>query len=154
MGSQTVNFALFIAFCSIYPNVEIFFTFKAKWIAAIFLGITSLQFLAGHALVALLVFWATCLAAFLFIKYLRGHIRLGFSLRDFFRHRRSQRSLRPLPKPRPGPDERPPAPRNDVIESIDPLLDKISKHGIGSLTPREREKLEQARAELLKKPSS
>ena len=43
--------------------------------------------------------------------------------------------------------------QDDVIESIDPLLDKISKHGLASLTAREREKLERARAALLKKPS-
>jgi hypothetical protein len=151
-GSQTVNFAVFIAFCAIYPNVEIFFTFKAKWIAAVILGIDSLQLLAGHDTVDLLVFWATCLAAFLFIKYLRGHIR--FSLRDFLSQRRSRRNLRSLPTPRPTILSKPPTPRDDVIESIDPLLDKIAKHGIGSLTPREREQLEQARAELLKKPAS
>jgi len=151
-GSQTVNFAVFIAFCSIYPNVEIFFTFKAKWIAAVFLGIVSLQLLAGHALVELLVFWATSLAAFLFIKYLRGQIQVP--LRDYFRQRRSRRSLRSVPGPRPAPQKKLPAPRDDVIESIDPLLDKIARHGIGSLTAREREKLEQARAELLKKPSA
>jgi len=152
MGSQTVDFALFIAFCTIYPNVEIFFTLKAKWIAAILLGINSLQLLAGHAVIALLVFWGTCLAAFLFIKYLRGHI--SFSLRDFFRNRRSRRSLHSLPKPRPDLLVKPPSPRDGVIESIDPLLDKIAKHGIASLTPRERERLEEARAELLKKPAS
>ncbi len=153
-GSWNVNFAVFIAFCSIYPNVEIFFSFKAKWIAAIFLGINSLQLLAGHAFVILLVFWATCLAAFLFIKYLRGHIRFGFSLRDYLRQRRSRRNLRPLPKPRAAAQGRPSTPSDNVIESIDPLLDKIAKHGIGSLTAREREALEQARAELLKKPAS
>jgi membrane associated rhomboid family serine protease len=151
-GSGTVNFALFIAFCTIYPNVEIFFTIKAKWIAAVILGINSLQFLAARAVVELTVFWATCLAAFLFIKYLRGQIQ--FSLRDYLRQRRSRRSLRAVPSPGPAPRKRPPAPRDDVIESIDPLLDKIAKHGLASLTPREREKLEQARAELLKKPSS
>jgi membrane associated rhomboid family serine protease len=154
IGSQTVNFALFIAFCSIYPNVEIFFTLKAKWIAAVLLGISSLQLLAGHEIVRLLVFWATCLTAFLFIKYLRGHIRFRFSLREYLRRRRSRRNLRPLPRPRPVSTGRPPAPREDVLESIDPLLDKIAKHGIASLTEREREKLEQARAELLKKPLS
>jgi len=153
-GSWDVNFAVFIAFCSIYPNVEIFFSVKAKWIAAIFLGINSLQLLAGHAFALLLVFWATSLAAFLFIKYLRGHIRFRFSLRDTLRHWRSRRNLRPLPKPRPAPQGKPPTPHDEVIESIDPLLDKIAKHGIGSLTAREREKLEQARAELLKKPLS
>ena len=150
-GSQTVNFAVFIAFCTIYPNVEIFFTFKAKWIAAVFLGIVSLQLLAGHAIVELLVFWATCLAAFLFIKYLRGHLQ--FSLRGYFRERRSRRNLRSVPNPPAVPQKKPVAPRDEVIESIDPLLDKIARHGIGSLTAREREKLEQARAELLKKQS-
>jgi len=150
-GSGTVNFALFIAFCTIYPNVEIFFTFKAKWIAAVILGINSLQLLVVHAVVDLAVFWATCLAAFLFIRYLRGQFQ--FSLRDYFRQRRSRRSLHSVPAPRPPPRAKPTAPRDNVIESIDPLLDKIAKHGIASLTPREREKLEQARAELLKKSS-
>jgi len=151
-GSQTVNFAVFIAFCAIYPNVDIFFTLKAKWIAAVIVGIDSLQLLAAHAIVQLLIFWATCMAAFLFIKYLRGHIRFRFSLGDYLRRRRSRRSLRPLPRPGPTLQGKPPTLRDNVIESIDPLLDKIAKHGIGSLTPREREKLEQAREELLRKP--
>jgi hypothetical protein len=37
----------------------------------------------------------------------------------------------------------------DLHESIDPLLEKISKHGIGSLTKGERQRLEQAREALL-----
>ncbi|MGA3170307.1 MAG: DUF6576 domain-containing protein [Chthoniobacteraceae bacterium] len=148
-GSGTVNFALFIAFCAIYPDAEIFFTFKAKWIAAVILGVNSLIFLQGHAWVDLTIFWATCLAAFLFIKYLRG--QLQFSLRNYFRLRRSRQALRPLPPPRPLAQRKLPPPGEDVIESIDPLLDKIAKHGIASLTPTEREKLEQAREALLKK---
>jgi membrane associated rhomboid family serine protease len=152
-GSQTVDFAVFIAFATIYPNVEIFFTFKAKWIAAILIAVLSLQELAGHATVDLLLFWAACLAAFLFIKYLRGHIQFSL-VGDYLRQRRSRRSLRPLPTPRPAIQGKPVTARDEVIESIDPLLDKIAKHGIASLTPREREKLEQARAELLKKPAS
>jgi membrane associated rhomboid family serine protease len=150
-GSGTADFAVFIAFCAIYPNVEIFFTFKAKWIAAVILGINSLMYLEHHMMVELLVFWATSLAAFLFIKYLRGQFQFSFG--NYFRERRSRRSLRAVPGPRPLPQKKPSAPRDDVIESIDPLLDKIAKHGIGSLTPREREKLEQAREALLKKPS-
>jgi len=152
-GSQTVDFAVFIAFATIYPNAEIFFTLKAKWIAVVIVGIDSLQLLGANAIAELLIFWAACLAAFLFIKYLRGHIRFSFrfSLRDYFRQRRSRRSLRSVPNPRPIPAGKPAAPRDDVIESIDPLLDKIAKHGLASLTAREREKLEQARAELLKK---
>jgi hypothetical protein len=37
------------------------------------------------------------------------------------------------------------------VDEIDPILEKISRQGIGSLTPRERERLEQARAHLLAK---
>ena len=37
------------------------------------------------------------------------------------------------------------------IESIDPLLDKISKSGINSLTASERRTLDRARNQLLKK---
>ena len=39
----------------------------------------------------------------------------------------------------------------DVHESIDPLLDKISKHGLASLTHSERATLERARVSLLRK---
>jgi len=154
-GSGTANFAVFIAFCTIYPNVEIFFTFKAKWIAAVILGINTLIYLEHHAIIELVVFLATSLGAFLFIKFLRGQIESPFrALREHFRQRRSRRALRPLPRPAAPPRGKPATPRDDVIESIDPLLDKIATHGIGSLTPRERERLEAAREELLKKPSN
>jgi hypothetical protein len=39
---------------------------------------------------------------------------------------------------------------DDVYESIDPILDKIAKSGIGSLTPSERRMLDRARNRLLK----
>jgi hypothetical protein len=150
-GSFSPDFAVFVAFTAIYPDVEIFFTFKAKWVAAILIGIYSLQFIYFNDVVDLLLFWATCAAAYGFVKYLRGQIQL--SLRDYFRQRRSRQVLRPLPRPKPAQRMLPPkSERDDVIESIDPLLDKIAKHGISSLTAAERAKLEEARAELLKKP--
>jgi len=40
---------------------------------------------------------------------------------------------------------------DDVIASVDPVLDKISKSGIGSLTETERKILDRARNRLLKK---
>jgi hypothetical protein len=45
----------------------------------------------------------------------------------------------------PRPDDEP----ADPHRVIDPLLEKISRHGLASLTRREREQLEQARAVLL-----
>ena len=47
-----------------------------------------------------------------------------------------------------GPDD---SRGRDVHESIDPLLDKISKHGLASLTNSERAVLEKARVSLLRK---
>ena len=39
---------------------------------------------------------------------------------------------------------------DDVYTSIDPILDKISKSGIGSLTASERRQLDRERERLLK----
>jgi hypothetical protein len=39
---------------------------------------------------------------------------------------------------------------DDAYISIDPILDKISKFGIGSLTPSERRQLDRERERLLK----
>jgi membrane associated rhomboid family serine protease len=150
-GSQTINFGVFIGFCTVYPDTEFFGGVRAKWIAAILGGIDLLIMLSVHAWDRIIVFVATCLCAFVFVKYLRGH--LHFSLGNYFREHRSRRNLRPLPKPNSPLAEKPNTPRDNVIESIDPLLDKIAKHGIASLTDRERERLEQARTELLKKPA-
>jgi hypothetical protein len=38
-----------------------------------------------------------------------------------------------------------------MSREVDPILDKISAHGIQSLTPREREILEAARSRLSKR---
>jgi hypothetical protein len=40
---------------------------------------------------------------------------------------------------------------DDVYASVDPILDKISRSGIGSLTANERKTLDRARNRLLKK---
>jgi hypothetical protein len=39
---------------------------------------------------------------------------------------------------------------DDVYASVDPILEKISKSGIGSLTEGERRQLDRARKRLLK----
>jgi hypothetical protein len=44
------------------------------------------------------------------------------------------------------------APQSDLVSSsIDPIRDKISKFGIGNLTPSERRQLNRERERLLKK---
>ena len=53
----------------------------------------------------------------------------------------------PKPRARPGTSRSEP---EDVYTSIDPILEKISKSGIGSLTPSERRQLDRERERLLK----
>jgi hypothetical protein len=59
--------------------------------------------------------------------------------------------LQPKPKfkvvPKPVPTRRE---EDDISESVDPILDKIARSGIGSLTPNERRTLDRARDRLLK----
>ena len=140
-GSSALHFGVFVAFALIYPTAEILFTIQAKWIALALLAINSLQCLALSNYDALAVLVVDCVAACLFIGFQQG--RFTFRLPE-----RAQKAR---------PARKPAAPRNaetvseDAIDAIDPILEKISRHGIGSLTPRERERLEKARAHLIAK---
>lgn len=139
-GSSALHFGIFVAFALIYPTAEIFFGIQAKWIALALLAINSLQCLALSNYDALAVLAIDSVAACLFIGFLQGR----FSLR--LPERRVK--VRPTPQAtRAIPDSS----SEDVLDSIDPILDKISLSGLGSLTHRERERLEKARAHLLAK---
>jgi membrane associated rhomboid family serine protease len=147
-GSSAMHFGVFVAFATIYPRVELFLRIQVKWIALALGAILTLQLFAAHDWPRLLaVLWFSIAVAFLFIR-MRG---AGPELEWWsnFKER-----LQPKPKfkvvPREKPARRVVEPE-DVYESIDPLLDKISKHGINSLTPSERRALDRARAQLLKK---
>jgi len=139
-GSGTIHFALFVAFVVIYPSAEIFFSFQAKWVAAVLLAIYSLQYLAYRAWPPLGVLWLECACA---VAILHFSGVANASLDAWLPEREEKPEPRKSRKRREEPSEA------DLHESIDPLLEKISKHGIGSLTKSERQRLEQARAALL-----
>lgn len=145
-SSGALHFAIFVAFATIYPNVEFFLRIKAKWVALILAAIGTLSALAVHDWQTLVVLWTSVGAAFLFIE-LRG---AGPELAWW-----SALKARVAPKPKltvvPKMRPRRPAESDDVYSSIDPILDKISKFGIGSLTPSERRQLDRERERLLKK---
>ncbi len=145
-GSSTIHFALFIAFASIYPNVELFLRVLAKWIALIFVAAYSLQLLAYHGWSELAVLWMSVAIAYGFMR-LRGSGPELTWLTEWTSGWRSKRSLRVVPRE---PTGRAVEPEN-IYESIDPVLDKISKSGIGSLTASERRALDRARNRLLNK---
>ena len=140
------NFAVFIAFAALYPGAQLLFQITAKVFAWVFLGINVLQLTAMRQWPEMTVLLATSALAWYAIRH---GAALNF---DFLSRLRpvSHRTGRPRLRVMPPPDKLP----ADPHRVIDPLLDKISRDGIGSLTRREREQLERARTALLEKERS
>jgi hypothetical protein len=145
-GSATIHFAIFVAFATIYPDVELFLRVQAKWVALIFVAAYTLQLLAYHGWSEMAVLWMSVAIAFGFVQ-LRGAGPQLEWLTQWTSRVRSRRRLRVVPRT---PTRRVVEP-DDIYDSVDPVLDKISKSGIGSLTPSERRALDRARARLLNK---
>lgn len=143
-GSAAIHFGIFVAFATIYPSVELFLRIMAKWVALALAAVYTLQLLASHAWAELTVVWASIAIGFFFVRLRGAGPELAWW--DEFKAR-----VQPKPKFQvvPKPSARRVVEPEDVYDSIDPLLDKISKHGIGSLTAAERRALDRARARLL-----
>jgi len=147
-GSPALHFGIFVAFATIYPRVELLLRMQAKWVALILAAIYTLQLLAYHAWSDLVVVWTSIGIAFLFVE-LKGagpEIAWWNAVKARFASRPKYHVV-PKPRPRPG-DGR--TETDDAYASIDPILDKISKFGIGSLTASERRQLNRERERLLK----
>jgi membrane associated rhomboid family serine protease len=145
-GSGAVHFAIFIAFVAIYPTAQIFFGFQARWIGLILLAINSLQLLAYRDWVSLSMLWLSCACAvFMLVKSGVASTGIWDGVSDVI-PRQPKEEKRPMKSA--GAKSVAAA---DPYESIDPLLDKISKHGIHSLTKAERQRLEKARTLLLER---
>ncbi len=145
-GSITLHFGVFVAFAAIYPQAEMLFRLQAKWVALVLIGIGTLAALANHDWASIIMLWTTIATAVAFLR-LRG---IGPELVWW-----SDLKARWQPKPKFHVVQRA-APRRavepeNVHESIDPVLEKISQHGINSLTASERRALDRARNRLLKK---
>jgi membrane associated rhomboid family serine protease len=149
-GQTQVMIGLFIAFCTLYPGVQWGGFLTAKWVAIASLVLSSAVDLSSpspYRWVPLGELWLISGFSFGYIRFLqRGGELPSFRLQ-----------LRRRPKPRvvqkPKSRSRPSASvgaGNETAE-IDHLLDKISKHGLNSLTSQERGALERARAKLLEK---
>ena len=145
-GSAAVHFAVFTAFVTLYPNVQFFLRIPAKWIFVIFAAIGTLSALAAHAWQDLVVLWTSIAVAFFFIEMRGAGPELAWvaNLKSRFQPKPKlyvvqKSSMRRTTEP------------DDVYSSVDPILDKISKSGIGSLTENEKKALDRARNRLLKK---
>jgi membrane associated rhomboid family serine protease len=144
-GSGELHLGIFIAFATIYPNAELMFRILAKWAAVVLVAALTLQLLAYHVWSDLAILWFSVGAAFLFIELRGAGPELAWlsSIKRFVRPRTrlhvvQKSTMRRAAEP------------DDVYASVDPILDKISKSGIGSLTEGERKQLDRARKRLLK----
>jgi len=143
ISQSWANFAVFLSFAALYPGAQLLFQITAKIFALVLLGISVLQLLAGRQWVEMMVLLATAFLAYYAIRH-------GSALNlDFISRLRPVSSRSKIPRLRvvKSPDDEP----VDPHRIIDPLLEKISQNGLSSLTRREREQLERARAVLLAK---
>lgn len=139
------NFAVFLAFASLYPDAQLIFQIPAKVFAWVLLGLSILQLLAGRQWPEMAVVSATSMLAWFAVRH-GAALNLDFMSRlRPVSHRTRRPKLRVV-----RPEEEEPV---DPHRIIDPLLEKISRDGLASLTRREREQLERARAALLAKES-
>jgi membrane associated rhomboid family serine protease len=146
LGSYGPIFGVFIAFATLYPRMEIniwFVNLFAMYWAFALLGVLTLADLRDP--VGLGALWLDAAIGYLAMRLIGAGY--GFTwLTDWIEERRAARlakkhNLRVMKETKES-------------ESIDDILEKISKQGVGSLTAKERAALERARANLLKRDQS
>ena len=141
-GSTDLTIGFFVAFATLYPNLEYWGWITMKWLAFAGILLSSMNYLPEQNWPGLSSLLGTCAVSFGYVRFLQGggSITVPGVIANLFRRRPRFKIVRASSSDGGG-----------LHESIDPLLDKISKHGISSLTSRERAQLERARESLLKK---
>jgi hypothetical protein len=139
-----VIFGVFVAFATIYPGAmpSMWIPLTARALMWILLGLFTLIDLALHDFTSIFMLWSCACVAFVSMRLVgAGH---GSNwLTDWLEERRSQRLMR-RHQFKVVQDKK-------ATDSMDAILDKISKQGVGSLDARERAFLEKARAKLLER---
>ncbi len=108
----------------------------------ILLGVSSLIDLAVHDETSLFMLWACTAVAYAAMRLIGAGRGTGW-FTNWLEERRTQRLARR--------HQFKIVQEQKVTESMDAILDKISKQGVGSLDARERDILEKARAKLLRR---
>ncbi len=147
-GSYFISIGIFVAFATLYPNVEYWGWITMKWLAFAGILLCSLMYLPERDWHGLLCLLSTCGVSHALVRYERGHWSF-----PTLRVPQRRPNLRVLPKPSAPPRR---IPQLEMAENpedaeVDALLDKIAKSGLASLSESERRRLEKAREELLKK---
>ncbi len=150
-GASEMCIAMFMAYATLYPNLEYFGWVPMKIVAFACLAIAALGYFPGHDWPGLTFLLAECGLSFGFVRYVKNGGSLGITnwtgkLNPF----RRRGKFRVLPTPA---GARPPmdSPSGTSMVSVDAILDKIARTGFASLTQTERDQLEKAREILNKK---
>lgn len=147
-GHTEVSIGLFIAFCTLYPGIQWGGFISAKWVAIASLVLSTMVDLSSRSFIHVTQLWLISGFSFGYIRFLQNGGELP-SLRISSPFRRRP-TLRVVQKPKARP--RPAVSTTDTKGlEIDHLLEKISRHGLGSLSRDERAALERARKKLLEK---
>jgi len=148
LGGTESIFGVFVAFATIYPGVVLniwFVNLTTKGWAWVLLAIYSLIDLSSHDWSGLIVLWACAGVGYGGMRFIGAGYGMGW-LTDWIEERRAQQLARKH-NIKLVQDKK-------TTESIDAILDKISKQGVGSLDTQERAALERARMNLLKRDNS
>jgi membrane associated rhomboid family serine protease len=138
-GMMQLEFAIFVAFATLYPGAKISLIIVSvdAWIlAAIFVGMNVMGNLGADKAPSLLMLLANVGTAYAFIRHEQGRWKLPKLPRVVFTA---------SPKAKPTKATKPAAAK---APSVDEILDKISRDGMQSLTPEERDILDKASAEM------
>lgn len=156
VGASAGVFGLLAAFAAVFPRQQVSLLFlpipmSARVLVAIFGGCAFLGLWFANDNVAHGAHLGGMITGYLFARY-SGQIRFP-AIR--FRPRMSQRKMvqaRVLKHPEwqaePEPTTEEATPEEFISREVDPILDKISAHGIQSLTERERKILESAKKRM------
>jgi hypothetical protein len=124
-GINDLEFAVFIAFATLYPRAEInlfIITLEAWILASVLVAVSALVDLASRDWGSLILLSANVGSAYLFVRYQKGEIQLPALRLRSNRKKRTDRSA----------------------ALIDEILEKVHREGMQSLTTKEREMLERA----------
>ena len=146
-GQTQIMIGLFIAFCTLYPGVQWGGFLTAKWVAIASLVLSSAVDLSSSAWVSLGELWLISGFSFGYIRFLQR----GGEFPSFHLPLRRRPKLRVVQRPKSRSRSAAVESSDNATVEMDHLLEKISKHGLNSLTSQERAALERARAKLLEK---
>lgn len=147
-GANQVHFGVFLMFTATYPGAVLLFGILAKWAAWAFLAIYSLVYLGQRDVSGLVLLWTVALLAYGLTRYLgRGDWLPEWARLQVARWQRPQIKVLPSPPERS-------VVMDDPVSSINPILEKIARSGMASLTQKEKAALEAASVELQRKSRS